>query len=466
MLFNNDDNQPLDVKTLIQTIKSHLYNRDFDSAFTDANEDLLRAYALRWSASRALGYVNIFRGVLDHYFLSFSFPSLVNDSDSHEHSHLYPDLSSNSVIPPSYNPATQVVCIGGGGGAEIVALAAVWRVLVNDIYQLQSGNGGSKNNIGANDADGQVQTISDGIADTSIREMTVTDKEKEKEQEQGDSETASKKFCHSWNNISIKIKAIDIADWSTVVDRLSRTIKSSTTPSSKDYPAPLVAPVGAGAAGGGGRPVQFSSSGEQLAQTGDVGDDFSVEFVRADVLSLNEKELDQLYHHNGGSGSKKSQEKSTAATSVVPEEESQQQKHQQPRKTILVTLMFTLNELFSTSMAKATSFLLQTTDVIEPGTMLLIVDSPGSYSTLKLGRRGGEGEGESQKQQQQERRYPMKFLLDHTLLSVAKGKWEKVFCRDSQWWRRDVTRLRYDIGGEGTGLEDMRFQIHLYKRLG
>ena len=107
-------------------------------------------------------------------------------------------------------------------------------------------------------------------------------------------------------------------------------------------------------------------------------------------------------------------------------------------------------------MSKATGLLLRMTDILPPGAALLVVDSPGSYSTLKLGQ-GKEGAA-------QERKYPMKFLLDHTLLSVTEGKWQRVHTQDSRWWRRDASRLRYDVG-EGAGLEDMRFQVHLYQRV-
>ena len=147
---------------------------------------------------------------------------------------------------------------------------------------------------------------------------------------------------------------------------------------------------------------------------------FNVNFHRADILTLPENDLAHLYNP------------------------------QQKTDTVMVTLMFTLNELFSTSMAKATGFLLRTTDAVQPGTLLLVVDSPGSYSSLTVGSSG-------------ERRYPMKFLLDHTLLNVAEGKWEKLVSEDSRWWRRDADRLGYDVGG--VGLEDMRFQVHLYRRL-
>lgn len=311
----NKNEGELNLKPLIQTIKSHLYNRDFDSAFTDANEELLRAYALRWSASRTLGYAGVFKAVLGI---------------------LAEDKERRGVDG-------QIVCIGGGAGAEIVALAGVWRDIV----------------------------------------AAPTDMDTDGAEEDGEG-----------REMELKVTAVDIADWSGVVGRLDVAIRSSKVSGSKRHPAPLL-PDGS-------------------------GDKFDVAFQKADVLSLPEEELKSLYG----------------------------------RGTVMLTLMFTLNELFSTSIAKATAFLLRTTDVVEPGTLFLVVDSPGSYSSLSLGK----------SEEKTERKYPMKFLLDHTLLSVAEGKWEKVLSQDSRWWRRDAARLQYDVG-EGAGLEDMRFQVHLYRRL-
>ncbi|EAW07483.1 25S rRNA (uracil2843-N3)-methyltransferase [Aspergillus clavatus NRRL 1] len=355
----------LDIKTLVQTIKSHLYNRDFDSAFTDASDDLLRAYALRWSASRALGYAGVFKSVLRV---------------------LFPDLSSATAAGAAAGTGTDhVVCIGGGAGAEITALAAVWRDL----------NAGSE---------GDATGLAGAVAGVSL------------EGEGMGVEGASSGVSAP----RLKVTTVDIADWSSVVDRLARTFRSAAVPASKACPAPL--------------------------QRDEAGD-FVVGFRRADVLSLSEGELGEILHpdaERGGSGSGS----------------------EAPVQTVMVTLMFTLNELFSTSMAKTTAFLLRMTDLLRPGTVLLVVDSPGSYSTLTLGKAAkkdadtaGDATGA------QERRYPMKFLLDHTLLSVAVGRWEKIYSQDSRWWRRDAARLRYYVG-EGAGLEDMRFQVHVYRRLG
>ncbi|KAL4900965.1 hypothetical protein BDW74DRAFT_188000 [Aspergillus multicolor] len=357
--------EPLDIKSLIQTIKSHLYNRDFDSAFADADEKLLRAYALRWSAARALGYSGLFKSLLK---------VLVEDEAS----------SKESSTPRS----AHVVCIGGGAGAEIVALAAAWRNLMDEGL-----------------ISGTQRELSDALEGVSLEDK------KDDEEEGASSNTPSQeqKTQQPASSPGLSITAVDIGDWSTVVERLSSTLLSPLATGSKSHPAPLL-------------PVSPSSKDTDAT----TASGFNADFKRLDVLSLPDLDLVSLFHSSPSS-----------------------------LTTNLVTLMFTLNELFSTSMAKATSFLLRTTDLLAAGTILLVVDSPGSYSTLKLNKGTGE---------QQERQYPMKFLLDHTLLSVAKGKWEKIYSQDSRWWRRDAARLWYEVG-EGAGLEDMRYQIHVYRRL-
>ncbi|KAK5170376.1 uncharacterized protein LTR77_004963 [Saxophila tyrrhenica] len=117
----------------------------------------------------------------------------------------------------------------------------------------------------------------------------------------------------------------------------------------------------------------------------------------------------------------------------------------------LTTFMFTLNELYSTSVAKTQRLLAQLTEAMSVGACLLVVDSPGSYSTVSINGT--------------EKRYPMQWLVDHTLLArgendASGAKWEKVLSDDSRWFRLAET-LHYPID-----LENMRYQIHLYRRLG
>lgn len=341
---NKDREEPLDIKSLIQTIKGMLYQRDFDSAFTEANEDLLRAYALRWSSSRSLGYAGILKGVL----------SWMGEEEENTRGRTRPT-----------NPSTRVVSIGGGAGAEIVALAAVQR-----------------------DLSDETQSLEQRVAEVSLEDTEGTNPEEE-----------------TTNAPGFSVMAVDIGNWSSVVDRLSRTIFSANVPfpSTTKHRSPLLSEA--------------------------TRESFSVGFCRADVLNVTEEELKVLL---------------LGASSPSP------------FTSVLVPIMFTLNELFSTSMPKTTAFMLRMTEILPVGAVLLVVDSPGSYSTLKLGK-GPDGEP-------QERNYPMKFLLDHTLLTVAKGKWERVYTEESRWWRRDAARLRYEVG-EGAGLEDMRFQMHVYRRL-
>ncbi|CAG8982475.1 hypothetical protein HYALB_00002254 [Hymenoscyphus albidus] len=123
-----------------------------------------------------------------------------------------------------------------------------------------------------------------------------------------------------------------------------------------------------------------------------------------------------------------------------------------------LSLLFTLNELYTESISKTTAFLLNLTMAAQKGSLLLVVDSPGSYSMTKVGT--------------EEKKYPMKFLLDHTLLETQKVKedgddrrresppdWVKLESSDARWFRLPA-ELRYPIP-----LENMRYQLHLYQRI-
>ena len=113
-------------------------------------------------------------------------------------------------------------------------------------------------------------------------------------------------------------------------------------------------------------------------------------------------------------------------------------------RPVLVTLNFTLNELFTAGgIAKTTQFLLKLTSCIPNGSLLLVVDSPGSYSETMVGK--------------QSKKYPMQWLL-HKILSGTEGTvWTLLETDDSVWFRLSED-LDYPIP-----LENMRFQLHLYR---
>lgn len=122
------------------------------------------------------------------------------------------------------------------------------------------------------------------------------------------------------------------------------------------------------------------------------------------------------------------------------------------KRPVLLTLFFTLNELYAASIGKTTALLLKLTLVAKPGTLLLVVDSPGSYSETTVGKDA--------------KKYPIQWLLDHALLETEKSRgeestasWRKLFSDDSRWFRLPDS-LRYPIP-----LENMRYQISLYQRL-
>lgn len=330
------------LKQVIQEVKGHLFNRNFSSAFSEPS--YLQAYALRWSAARALGYSQILtdpkrRGLMmwcSHgSHLTEDDPTGVQTVDPNG-----PRLGSEVHTPHSL-PQTKVVCIGGGAGAEVIALAAAHRIL----------------------------------------------------------ESAS----------TLQITAVDSADWSEPISKLSSalsTIPPLPSHASESYKA---------------RP----ENRPMLQDPSKVG----VTFLHQDVLSWPLESLQETIQN-----------------------------------TSLCTVMFTLNELFSSSLPKTTAFLLHLTDSMSQGSHLLVVDSPGSYSEISLGKHKDVAKDDD-KTPIATKNYPMKWLLDHTLLEVAgqgEAKWVKVESEDSLWFRieqRDRERLRYAVE-----LENMRYQLHLYCR--
>ncbi|KAF5981048.1 hypothetical protein FBULB1_4938 [Fusarium bulbicola] len=116
------------------------------------------------------------------------------------------------------------------------------------------------------------------------------------------------------------------------------------------------------------------------------------------------------------------------------------------RVPIILTLLFTLNELYTTAgIGKTTKFLKNLGQILASDSLVLVVDSPGSYSEAALGK--------------EKKRYPMQWLLDHTLIETETPgySWEKLQSDDSIWFRLPEG-LSYPIP-----LENMRYQMHLYR---
>ncbi|KAH8911045.1 hypothetical protein BR93DRAFT_312256 [Coniochaeta sp. PMI_546] len=114
-------------------------------------------------------------------------------------------------------------------------------------------------------------------------------------------------------------------------------------------------------------------------------------------------------------------------------------------KPLLVTVCFTLNELFTAGgLGKTTLFLSALTAALPVGSLLLIVDSAGSYSEV--------GVGSSAK------KYPMQWLMDKVLSGDRDGRsWAKLEADESVWFRLKQG-LDYPIQ-----LENMRHQVHVHR---
>lgn len=356
-IFNNAFRENYNSKSsgLIQRTKQHLFNREFNHAF--GSEDLREAYAMRWSPSRALAYMQIFTHLipLTRRLVSDCGPgqgAIDQPQDALANAH---NLAEDAEEPRGKN--NRIVCIGAGAGAEIVALGGYLRLLSN-----------------GPDFESQKVIKQDKGQDRSISLQRV------------------------------EITAVDVADWGSVVDRLQSNL--------------TVAP-----------PLsQYASDEAKAANTALIGTSAMVlNFVKQDVLTMPMDQMPAIF-----------------------------------ADALLVTLMFTLNELYTSSMSATTNLLLALTMLLPTGALLLVVDSPGSYSTVSVGN-ASEADGRPTKN------YPMQWLLDHTLLesaaigssknASAEHQWEKVESQDSEWFRLP-SELRYPIA-----LEDMRYQMHLYRRL-
>lgn len=366
-----------DMSPLFQEVKQHLFNRNFAQVF--GSQKNLDAYAIRWSPSRALAYLDIFcnlpylearlvrraRGgtAMAETIEQPSARSAGRPSHAHVDDFGTP-LKSYSEAQSISMKTAKIACLGGGAGAEMIALAGYARHMHSSLR-----------------ADSLSERKGPPIDQDSITEDILLSK--------------------------LVVTLVDIAGWSSVVRDLFESVIRS----------PPVSKYASSAAKAANAPLVAS-------------EDFCCTFHQQDLLGLDVKDLAHLL-----------------------------------KDTTLITIMFTLNELYSESMVKTTNLLLALTYLSEKGTLLLVVDSPGSYSTVAVGSSADIPAHSTEPQ----KKYPMQWLLDHTLLEAStigsskntdhERQWERLVADDSRWFRLP-DGLHYPIG-----LENMRYQMHLYRRL-
>jgi 25S rRNA (uracil2843-N3)-methyltransferase len=123
----------------------------------------------------------------------------------------------------------------------------------------------------------------------------------------------------------------------------------------------------------------------------------------------------------------------------------------------LITLFFTINTLYTTSIRRTTSFLRKLSAAVSKGCLLLVVDAHNANSTA-------DGIEDAQT-----KAYPISWLLDKTLLPnqvivedalVLKREWEKMIGDTNRLFKFPEKGLSYPAG-----LENLKMQVHLFRRL-
>ncbi|KAL9038829.1 MAG: hypothetical protein Q9214_005127 [Letrouitia sp. 1 TL-2023] len=352
---------------VVQAVKRSLYNRNFSEAF--GSDKFLEAYAIRWSPSRALAYLDVLLNLEDLYDRLFGFLIKTTKANkflefSTEESHLECTKHPKEKLPLGANLGGKIACIGGGAGAEIIALAGFLQCTYAHKH-------------------------------TAEPELCYR---------------GNPSVSHQLTPAKLKIHAIDVADWSIVLQKLQSGI---TTP-------PEIS--------------QYASASAKAANRPLIDHDyFSLAFTQQDVLQLTKEQSSDLF-----------------------------------KDATLVTFMFTLNELYSTSISSTTTLLLSLSSTISAGSLLLVIDSPTSYASVKSNSSMAQAHETDGVCEREQKKYPMQWLLDHTLLQSASegngkrddqtGSWEKLVDNNSRWFRLSE-RLTFPIK-----LEDTRMQVHLYRR--
>ncbi|KAM0244936.1 hypothetical protein ACHAP5_005843 [Fusarium lateritium] len=127
----------------------------------------------------------------------------------------------------------------------------------------------------------------------------------------------------------------------------------------------------------------------------------------------------------------------------------------------LITLFFTLQEFYSSSISKTTAFLSRLTLSAPKGSLLLIVDSPGADVVLPNSSNNG-----------QEKKYPLEWLLYQALLppkrpdtsTNSEEEEQPAWAKLIEGGHEKEYRLPAGLRFPGS-LENTRFQVHLLERL-
>ncbi|KZL74724.1 hypothetical protein CT0861_07962 [Colletotrichum tofieldiae] len=393
---------------ILQEVKAALYARDFDAAFAKARPEALDAYAARWSPTRALGYAAVFLGIeeyLEELEAEVKVEAKAEDGDEAEAEARAEETGDvhRDAITPSEDQA--VVAAGSPGddgprGDDGPSAAAVAAATVADDQAVPAPAAEGEDVTPPPPAETETTTSTTPTGPTtdtpkprteltkSIRMLSIGG---------GAAEIAAFAAYLSQQpsrSLGGTMALLDSAPWDDAVAKLHDALTT---------PPPL---------------SKYANAAAKAANVAIIeADRLTSSFTQQDVLAMTRDQLSQKLGD----------------------------------EPLLVTLLFTLNELYTTAgIGKTTAFLLDLTATVPLGSLLLVVDSPGSYSEAAVGK--------------DSKKYPMQWLMDHTLVTkpekegVAEGcRWEKLESHDSVWFRL-ADSLKYPIP-----LENMRYQMHLYR---
>ncbi|KAG8628219.1 hypothetical protein KVT40_004092 [Elsinoe batatas] len=404
-IFRDACAEPLgsDLEPVIQKVKQHLYNRDFAEAF--GSDPHLWAYAARWSPSRALAYLQIFQDIAP--FITdgerttpaptseMSLMSLRDPDDRPRINNALPPPYTNGA-GPSDAEAKRAILVEKKSGAMIDKPPGYDEDATVPGYEHPPSYGAH-----VDIPQPAAEEVKPGLRIACLgggagAELVASAAWLRLHSSRIHEDTESKAEEHTIDSDSLDVCCVDVANWASVVLRLDEAIKKPPTIS------------------------KYASTAAKAANISLLpSESMTSKSIQQDLLDANLDCIRPLFQTSD-----------------------------------LITMMFTLNELYSTSVSKTQRLLFELTVAASPGTLFLVVDSPGSYSTVTLNGT--------------EKKYPMQWLLDHTLLEASRntrilprGKhWQKVLSDDSRWFRLPKG-LQYPIE-----LENMRYQIHLYRRLG
>ncbi|KAH7026190.1 uncharacterized protein B0I36DRAFT_330072 [Microdochium trichocladiopsis] len=366
--------------TVLQEIKQALYEREFERAFAEPRN--LEVYAARWSPTRALCYARIFDEIRDELegMLQGTLGEPHESSDEAEDDAAAEEDQKNNT---AYDDDT----------ADAGLAAQAQNLDITNDGQVDEGD---ENSTAPGSLPLRLLAIGGGAAELVAFASHV-------------SRLPADQSGHA--------TLLDVGPWGEVVQTLHKQV---TTP-------PVLS--------------KYANAAAKAANAALItpAERFSSSFVHKDVLDVasSAADLQQLLAHNVGPDIQGPHSPAAEVAEQTPQSVAPLPTSTPVKTTaqpLLITLLFTLNELYTTSgIGKTTKFLRNLTAVVVPGTLLLVVDSPGSYSEASVGKEGAK------------KKYPMQWLLDHTLLHSSQER-----------SRRTVKDKEKEVGVETTPLQQQK----------